>query len=930
MLAHHWLAIVALGVLPIPFLFTGYSPVVAPAMWEFTLAFGCFYLMNRIMLWWVHRHVEGGSQEMWRGSQMWVWISPNHIKAIWKVLVAENWLFKKLFAFEITFAVTSKDKKEPSRADALRSVLGVVWPYLLWIAGFAAGVGYFVVKACMGSYGPWELMTYLISIMWGSLILLSIWPPLATLLPREETEEGWKISWDAILHLGSREQRAAERAALQQGTCPRELIRQKTLGKDGLTATTDNDCDFAIIEEDEEAMDIVPGFDDDDSVLNRTGSNGSILRQGSAGSGLFRQGSGSGMLRRMSIDVMADKSVQRPQQQRQQRRRSMDHHSNVMSFQGFEAGRAASYSQGSGSSPAAWATMPFTGFEEVDQQLQPPVAPRARRSSFDGFAAGLRRRSLDAFNPWHRHPQHTSSLAALTEGGEDSERETGCGTSSEPGSSSGSIDTAVFIQTVPAAAAASPFAAAGVQSRERQQQQHRAGSAAAAGQAAASSGCVFSSSLLYSSGGAAPAAAAAAAAAADTAKGADQDAPTAAAASKFRQPPKKASSFTHGSKNDTPDNDLPPACHRARASVDIGSAAAAAAAPRRFSRMSLDFGGRHRHHHHQQQQQHLLHFSPAAESVRATGTAALGRISLPGRSRAVMEASSLYTHLILPEPAASGPGCRAGGSRRLLAVTADGTLLPGGAVLDSHQQQQQQRQQALITDPRHNRSSMDSNASWNWAGSADSNVQGGVAVVPHIPAAVGSFDITAGRDADAAVLQMPAGDNAADVTSSSIAMDCPAVQGQLQQLACAVINRRVSVDMRRTGSGSGHGGTAASFGGFSFSRPSFMGGLSAGGDGLMFGRQPSASGCLMTSDMSGWTVADCAGATAADNDCTEMFNTQAAVIPTLPENIYEHTIAAVPNFGERAAPKASWMFFIVNTVLLASLFGASFVEVYCS
>jgi hypothetical protein len=58
--------------------------------------------MNRIMLWWVHRHVEGGSLEMWRGSQMWVWISPNHIKAIWKVLVAENWLFKKLFAFEVS------------------------------------------------------------------------------------------------------------------------------------------------------------------------------------------------------------------------------------------------------------------------------------------------------------------------------------------------------------------------------------------------------------------------------------------------------------------------------------------------------------------------------------------------------------------------------------------------------------------------------------------------------------------------------------------------------------------------------------------------------------------------------------------------------------------------------------------------------------
>jgi len=38
-LAHHWLAVstVLLALLPIPYLFTGYSPVVAPAMWEFTL-----------------------------------------------------------------------------------------------------------------------------------------------------------------------------------------------------------------------------------------------------------------------------------------------------------------------------------------------------------------------------------------------------------------------------------------------------------------------------------------------------------------------------------------------------------------------------------------------------------------------------------------------------------------------------------------------------------------------------------------------------------------------------------------------------------------------------------------------------------------------------------------------------------------------------
>jgi hypothetical protein len=61
-------------------------------------------------------------------------------------------------SLQITFAVTSKDKKEggPSRSDALRSVLSVVWPYLLWLAAFAAGVCFFVVKACMEAYGPCE------------------------------------------------------------------------------------------------------------------------------------------------------------------------------------------------------------------------------------------------------------------------------------------------------------------------------------------------------------------------------------------------------------------------------------------------------------------------------------------------------------------------------------------------------------------------------------------------------------------------------------------------------------------------------------------------------------------------------------------------------------------------------------------------------
>ena len=39
--------------------------------------------------------------------QMWVWMSFNHLKAIWKVLVSENAIVKRLFNFEIGFAVSS-------------------------------------------------------------------------------------------------------------------------------------------------------------------------------------------------------------------------------------------------------------------------------------------------------------------------------------------------------------------------------------------------------------------------------------------------------------------------------------------------------------------------------------------------------------------------------------------------------------------------------------------------------------------------------------------------------------------------------------------------------------------------------------------------------------------------------------------------------
>jgi hypothetical protein len=63
------------------------APVTAVNLWEFCVFFCSYYLCNRLFMWCLHRACEGGDQEMWRGSQQWVWIAPNHVKAICKVCV---------------------------------------------------------------------------------------------------------------------------------------------------------------------------------------------------------------------------------------------------------------------------------------------------------------------------------------------------------------------------------------------------------------------------------------------------------------------------------------------------------------------------------------------------------------------------------------------------------------------------------------------------------------------------------------------------------------------------------------------------------------------------------------------------------------------------------------------------------------------------
>ncbi|KAL4423966.1 hypothetical protein ABPG75_001267 [Micractinium tetrahymenae] len=218
--AHHYLAFstIFMALVPIVFLYSEVSPMVCAHLWEFAVVFGAWYLCNRLMMWHLHRGTEGGMQELWRGSQMWVWMAPNHVKAIWKVLVAENPIVKRLFNFEIGFLVTKKDKEQDSQWASLKKALGVTWPHLVYLAGFASGVLYFIVTTAKGWYSTWQIMIFLSAISWGMLIVLCIWPAIFTMLPRVETEAGWKICWDPFEDPAKVRAKEAATAGAPQGS----------------------------------------------------------------------------------------------------------------------------------------------------------------------------------------------------------------------------------------------------------------------------------------------------------------------------------------------------------------------------------------------------------------------------------------------------------------------------------------------------------------------------------------------------------------------------------------------------------------------------------------------------------------------------------------------------------------------------------------
>lgn len=124
-----------------------------------------------------------------------VWISPNHCKAIWRVLRTELPILRWLARIEIGFAVTRKDKQAVSKWKQFRDTLACVWPFIFYYAASIAAITFVIVYLALGRLDLRQGLGNAAAALWTVLTLLLIWPPISTLLPRVYTQTGWKVVW---------------------------------------------------------------------------------------------------------------------------------------------------------------------------------------------------------------------------------------------------------------------------------------------------------------------------------------------------------------------------------------------------------------------------------------------------------------------------------------------------------------------------------------------------------------------------------------------------------------------------------------------------------------------------------------------------------------------------------------------------------------
>ncbi len=79
-------------------------------------------------------------------------------------------------------------------AGAKRS-LPWLWPYVAYVVACCVALTYVACRAARHLYSTKQLLLHASAALWALLLCFCIAPPLETLLPREETEEGWKVVW---------------------------------------------------------------------------------------------------------------------------------------------------------------------------------------------------------------------------------------------------------------------------------------------------------------------------------------------------------------------------------------------------------------------------------------------------------------------------------------------------------------------------------------------------------------------------------------------------------------------------------------------------------------------------------------------------------------------------------------------------------------
>jgi hypothetical protein len=234
-------ATIMLMAVPVIFLFTHTSPFSIPRLWELCVAFGTYFVLMQASMWQAHRGAVGGRLEHWRGTQVAFWMSfmqvgsvggwgllvgvvitqlykrpaadsgtstkqpsPLQVKSLLTVIKSESnflsWLFR---ARSLGFVVTQKGAKQDTRWTAVQKALPYVWPHLLYILAYLAGIILFIVHWSTGRFeNVWQLLVTVVAVFWGALTVIYITPPLMPLVwPAAAAaaggEDGWDIEWRA-------------------------------------------------------------------------------------------------------------------------------------------------------------------------------------------------------------------------------------------------------------------------------------------------------------------------------------------------------------------------------------------------------------------------------------------------------------------------------------------------------------------------------------------------------------------------------------------------------------------------------------------------------------------------------------------------------------------------------------------------------------